>query len=153
VVPIDQRDVRDVFQAAGRWLGNPATAVATFALTVAVYAALAPYAPGVGSIATSVLGFVGALSVTLLVNPAPEKITAQRQIEVFGFRVAVALVGYLLFGAVLLWVFNQLLAGVTPLAPPAQGFWRSVAWPFQALTHVSCSTGLPSPPDACSGFT
>jgi hypothetical protein len=107
----------------------------------------------VGTLVCMAAFFVAFLAGTLLVWEAEEKITMTRQLEVFSFRLAVALAAYVVVGVGLLFVVNVALPGESPLALGPGFASRALAWPFQALVQVGCSSPLPTPPGACAGFT
>lgn len=121
------------------------------AIVPGAYVALASSNPGAALLVASLAGFASAVLGTLIAWPAERKITWQRQAEVLGYRLGVALGVYVGLGVLLLFLANTFTPQEVPLSWPGQFLRRVPFWPFYSLVILGCRTFLPAPPDACLG--
>lgn len=130
-----------------RWLAT-AAGVAGVGAPLA-YAALALVAPGLALLLASLLALVATGAGVLLAWPVERKITWQRQAEVLGYRVALALAIYVGLGFLVITLANLVTGLQIPTNWPGDFLRRVPFWPFYGLIVVACHTVLPAPPDAC----
>lgn len=120
-----------------------------FVLVVVLYVSLAGSFPGMALLASSIVGLLGVVLGVLAAWPVERKVTLQRQAEVVGYRLLLAIGVYVVVGVGALWGLNMVMEAQVPLDWPG-GFARRVPfWPFYALVLVGCSFLLPTPPGAC----
>lgn len=114
-----------------------------------LYASLASASPAVALITSSLSGLLATMLAATYAWPMERKITWQRQLEVFSYRLGVGLVVYAILGFALLFAVNQFSPRQVPLEWPVGYRRRLPFWPFYVLTVLSCWTPLPTPPGAC----
>lgn len=141
------------------WERLPLASAGAGLASVLAYLGLVGLAAPLALALSSLLGLSALLGAVLALWPVESKITLERQAEVVGARVSVALVVYFAVGFGVL----SLLNGTTPdtvrvpvawegpfLQPWRNPFFRRVTfWPFYALVLLGCQGVGPTPPGAC----
>lgn len=115
-------------------------------LSPLTYALLATLLPA-GALFASSLSLLAGMTFLVLHGWHPgRKITWQRRLEVYGYRVGGALAGYLVLGYGVLFLLDAVSPSQFPLGWPAVAS-RLAFWPFYLYFVLGCDVGLlPCPP-------